>query len=71
MTATTKANTNYRPSLNKMDILANLPPKQFTKTAYNVDVNMTESKIFQAKKGLELLKKKMVRNGKSREKSRS
>lgn len=45
-----------------------LPPKPPHKVQYKVDINMTESKIFQAKQGLQLLKKKMNRTGMSREK---
>lgn len=48
-----------------------LPPKPPQKVQFKVDINMTESKIFQAKQGLQLLKKKMNRNGASREKTYS
>lgn len=48
-----------------------MPPKPPVKTKYNVEVNMTESKIFQAKQGLQLLKKKMNRTGMSRQKNYS
>ena len=43
-----------------------LPPKPVNKVNYNMEVNMTDSKIHQAKQGLQLLKKKMVRTGMSR-----
>jgi hypothetical protein len=39
------------------------------KINYKVEDNMTNSKIQEAKHGLQLLKKKMVRNGMSREKN--
>lgn len=40
--------------------------KPASKAEFNVEVNMTESKIFQAKQGLMLLKRKMNRTGMSR-----
>lgn len=43
-----------------------LPPRPVSKVSYDLEVNMTESKIFQAKQGLQLLKKKMTRTGMSR-----
>lgn len=50
-----------------------LPPRAGSsqKINYKVSDNMTNSKIQEAKKGLQLLKKKMSRNGMSREKNTS
>lgn len=47
-----------------------MPPRTGSsqKINYKVDENMTMSKIQEAKHGLKLLKKKMERNGMSREK---
>ena len=52
---------------------AQLPPRAGSsqKINYKVEENMTTSKIQEAKKGLQLLKKKMSRNGMSREKNGS
>lgn len=43
-----------------------MPPKPPSKIEYNVEVNMTQSKIIEAKQGLQLLKRKMNRTGMSR-----
>lgn len=53
--------------------LQGLPPRAGSsqKINYKVSENMTNSKIQEAKKGLQLLKKKMSRNGMSREKNTS
>ena len=47
-----------------------MPPRAGSsqKINYKVDENMTSSKIQEAKHGLQLLKKRMVKNGMSREK---
>ena len=48
-----------------------LPPRSGSsqKINYKVEDNMTKSKIQEAKQGLQILKKKMSRNGMSREKN--
>ena len=48
-----------------------LPPRTGSsqKINYKIEDNMTNSKIQEARHGLQLLKKKMVRNGMSREKN--
>jgi len=48
-----------------------LPPRPASKVNYDMEINMTESKVFKAKQGLTLLKRKMSRTGMSRDKSRS
>jgi hypothetical protein len=65
------ANMNVAASARREDSKKVLPPKPPSKISYNVECNMTESKICQAKQGLQLLKKKMNRGGASREKSYS
>jgi hypothetical protein len=47
---------------------AQLPPRvgSTQKINYKIEENMTQSKIYEAKSGLQLLKKKMSRNGMSR-----
>lgn len=48
-----------------------LPPRTGStqKINYKIEQNMTNSKIQEAKQGLQLLKKKMSRNGMSRQKN--
>lgn len=48
-----------------------MPPRTGStqKINYKVADNMTNSKIMEAKQGLQLLKKKMSRNGMSRDKN--
>lgn len=59
--------------MNEPKITNQLPPRAGSsqKINYKVEENMTSSKIQEAKKGLQLLKKKMSRNGMSREKNNS
>jgi hypothetical protein len=61
-------NTNYH--INQKSEASKLPPQpragSSQKLNYNIQENMTESRILEAKKGLMLLKKKMSRNGMSR-----
>jgi hypothetical protein len=59
-------NTNVAVIGKRSELKKVMPPKPPVKKEYNVEVNMTESKIFQAKQGLQLLKKKMNRTGMSR-----
>jgi hypothetical protein len=67
-------NTYYGQSKNTVETRGGqLPPRAGSsqKINYKVEENMTNSKIQEARKGLQLLKKKMSRNGMSREKNGS
>jgi hypothetical protein len=69
-------NTNYiqkKPTMYEKPVTEKpqFPPRSGSsqKINFKVSDNMTDSKIQEAKLGLQLLKKKMVRNGMSRDKN--
>ena len=68
-TTSTSSNNMENTSLNRPSSAKRpLPPKPVQKKEYVVEDNMTESRITEAKQGLQLLKRKMSAKGMSREK---
>lgn len=65
-------NTNSQLGQRRIESSKFMPKSSSTqKIEFHIEENMTESRISEARNGLQLLKKKMSRNGKSRERQPS